>query len=357
MKGVILHAGSGTRLRPLTDACPKQLLPVANKPMSQYALEDLRDAGMTQIAMVVDPRHRARISAHYGDGSGFGVSITYVEQDEPRGISHAIGLCREFVGDDRFVAYLGDNMLQEGLRGHAERFGSEAMALLCPVADPSRFGIAEMDGGAVRRIVEKPKDPASNLAVIGVYFLSPSIFDVIGSLEPSGRGELEITDALQSVLDSGGLEHRIVGGWWKDAGTPGDMLEANRLALGSDARAGGSAALSGTKLAGPVLVGEGCTVESCALGPNVSVGDGCTVRGCAVSDSIIMPGCVLESGTISGSIVGPGSRVRGDLKGALLAEESGAPQLYGRAGGAGGMGGSAAPPGGPSGKRGGAGPP
>ncbi len=323
MKGVILHAGSGTRLRPLTRACPKQLLPVANKPMSQYALEDLREAGITQIAVVVDAAHRGRVSGYYGDGSGFGVSITYVEQDAPRGISHAIGLCREFVGRDRFVAYLGDNMMQGGLRAHAEGFGSEAMALLCPVADPSRFGIAELDaGGAVRRITEKPEDPASNLAVIGVYFLSPSIFDVIGSLEPSGRGELEITDALQIVLDSGGLEHRVVRGWWKDAGTPEDMLEANRLALGARARAGGSCLMRKTRLDGPALVGEGCTVDHSKLGPNVSVGEGCTVRGCAVRDSIIMPGCVLESGTISGSIIGAGSRVRGDLEGALLAEGS-----------------------------------
>lgn len=325
MKGVILHAGRGTRLRPLTDAGPKQLVPVANKPMSQYSLEALRDAGITEVAMVIDAAHRARICGHYGDGSGFGVSLTYVEQDCPRGISHAVGLCREFVGQDRFVACLGDNIMQEGLRPHADRFGSEAMVLLCPVPDPWRFGVAELDGGgAVRRITEKPQNPASNLAVIGVYFLSPSIFDVIGSLEPSDRGELEITDALQGVLDSGGLEHRLVGGWWKDAGTRRDVIEANGLALGAGARVGRSRVSPDSALRGPVLVGDGCTVESSELGPNVSVGDGCTIRNCALSDSVVMPGCELESGRVRGSIIGTGSRVRGDCADAVLAEGSGA---------------------------------
>lgn len=304
MKGVLLHAGRGTRLDPLTRDFPKQLLPIANKPASQYALEDMRGAGISEIAVVVGG-HGEKVREHYGDGSRFGVDITYVRQDRPRGIAHAVGLCRDFVGRDRFVAYLGDNVLGSGIRRHAERFarGPDAAVLLHRVADPSRYGVASLGPGGVEKIVEKPREPGSDWAVIGVYFMTPSAFEVIDGLEPSGRGELEITDALQRMLEAGRLGHGFAEGWWVDAGTPADIIEANRRALGSGVRVGDSR-VSGTRLEGPVLVGDGCTVESCVLGPNVSVGDGCRLSGCTASDAVIMEGCSLENESVSG-IVAP----------------------------------------------------
>lgn len=317
MKGIILHAGHGTRLRPLTHTGPKQLLPIANKPMSQYALEDLRDAGITEIGIVVGGAHSNRVRDYYGDGERFGVRVTYVEQDAPRGIAHAVGLCREFVGRDRFVVYLGDNILRAGLRPYAERFKSDpdALVLLCRVKDPSRFGIASLGPGGIEKIVEKPASSESNLAVIGVYFLTPSVFDVIDGLRPSGRGELEITDALQGILERGKLEHGFVDGWWKDTGTPEDVIDANRLVLGSEVRVGDSCVSADSRLEGPALVGDGCAIESSTIGPNVSVGNGCRISGCSISDSIIMDGCTLEDGgTISGSIIAHGSEIRGGGK-------------------------------------------
>ena len=308
MKGVILHAGRGTRLLPLTRALPKQLLPVANKPMSQYALEDMREAGISEIGVVVGGEHGGAVRRHYGDGSGFGVRITYIEQDSPRGVAHAVGLCRRFVGRDRFAVYLGDNLLGSGIRRHAERFrgGPDALVLLRAVPDPSRFGVATLGPGGVERIVEKPADPESDLAVVGVYFMTPAVFDVIDTLRPSGRGELEIADALQGVLERGRLEHALVDGWWKDAGTPADVIEANRLVLGEGVRVGSSRVSPDSRLSGPVLIGDGCAIESCALGPNVSVGDGCRLSGCSVSDSIVMAGCELDGVRASGRIVAPG---------------------------------------------------
>ena len=317
MKGIILHAGHGTRLRPLTHTGPKQLLPIANKPMSQYALEDLRDAGITEIGIVVGGAHSTRVRDYYGDGERFGVRVTYVEQDAPRGIAHAVGLCRDFVGSDRFVVYLGDNILRAGLRPYVERFegGPDALVLLCQVEDPSRFGIASLGPDGIEKIVEKPANSESNLAVIGVYFLTPSVFEVIDGLRPSGRGELEITDALQGILNRGKLEHGFVDGWWKDTGTPEDVIDANRLVLGSGVRVGDSHVSSDSRLEEPVLVGDGCTIESSTIGPNVAVGDGCQISGCSISDSIIMDGCIVEDGgTISGSIIAHGSEIRGGGK-------------------------------------------
>ena len=307
MKGVLLHAGRGTRLAPLTRDIPKQLIPVANRPVSEYAVRDMRAAGITDIAVVVG-EHGQKVCEYYGDGSRLGVNITYVRQDEPRGIAHAVGLCRGFVGDDRFVAYLGDNLTERGIAAHAARFerGPGAMALLCRVPDPSRYGIATLGPGGIEKIVEKPAGPGSDLAVIGVYFMTPRVFDVIDSLEPSGRGELEITDALQRMLESGGLGHGFVEGWWRDAGTPAGVIEANRLVLGGGVRVGSSEVSGDTVLAGPVLVGDGCTIRSCVLGPNVSVGDGCALSGRSIRDSVVMAGSVLEGGPdVSGRIVSP----------------------------------------------------
>ena len=204
MKGIILHGGHGTRLRPLTHTGPKQLLTIANKPMSQYALEDLREAGITDVAIIIGDVYPEKVKEFYEDGKKFGVKITYIFQDKPKGISHAIRLCKDFVGNDKFVVYLGDNILRKGLVDYVKKFQSsnaESLILLCEVEDPSRFGIAELDGKKIKKITEKPKNSTSNLAVIGVYFLTPRIFDIIDKLKPSWRGELEITDTLQLLME------------------------------------------------------------------------------------------------------------------------------------------------------------
>ena len=240
MKGIILHGGHGTRLRPLTYTSPKHLLHIANKPMSQYALEDLKNVGIHDIAIVVGDVYPEKVKEYYGNGKEFGVNITYIYQEKPKGISHAISLCKEFVGDDKFIVYLGDNVLRKSLTDYTKKFSSsglDAMILLCEVDNPSKFGVAYIDKEnslKIKSIIEKPKNPTSNLAVIGVYFLTPKIFDIIDDLKPSSRGELEITDALQLLMDKGNMiAYDTVTGWWKDTGTPEDIIHANRLVLDS----------------------------------------------------------------------------------------------------------------------------
>ncbi|MEM2617695.1 MAG: sugar phosphate nucleotidyltransferase, partial [Thermofilaceae archaeon] len=207
MKGVILHGGAGTRLRPLTFSGPKQLIEVAGKPVSQWVLEDLVSAGVRDVAIVLGDVFPELVVQHYGDGSRFGARVTYVHQGRPLGIAHAVSLCREFVGGDSFVVYLGDNLLQHGIKRYLEEFlreGYDAMVLLKEVEDPTRFGVAQLDErGRLVRLVEKPKVPPSNLALVGVYFFKPIIFKAIDEIEPSWRGELEITDAVQKLIDWG----------------------------------------------------------------------------------------------------------------------------------------------------------
>ncbi len=318
MKGIILHGGHGTRLRPLTHAGPKQLLPIANKPMSQYALEDLREAGVTDIAVIIGDVYPEKVKEFYGDGTKFGIKVTYIPQDKPRGISHAIKLCKNFVGRDKFVVYLGDNILRKGLVGYTKNFqksAADAMILLCEVDEPSRFGIAELDGKKIKKIMEKPKNPPSNLAVIGVYFLTTKIFDVIDKLKPSWRGELEITEALQLLMEQGGtIEYDTVTGWWKDTGTPEDILHANRLVLDSigtpqqfmineSAEIRGNIVIGKNTtisrdcfITGPVIIGDNCTIgPAVRLGPYVSVGNNTTLKKCDIENSIIMDGSKIDA--------------------------------------------------------------
>lgn len=333
MKGIILHGGHGTRLRPLTHTGPKQLLTIANKPMSQYALEDLRKIGVTDIAVIIGDVYPEKVKEFYGDGTKLGVKITYVFQDKPRGISHAIRLCKDFVGNDKFVVYLGDNMLRKGLENYAKKFESsdtKAMILLCEVDDPSRFGVAELDGKRIKKIVEKPKNSASNLAVIGVYFLTPKIFDIIDKLKPSWRGELEITDALQMLMEQGySIEYDIVTGWWKDTGTPDDILHANRLVLDTIGTPNQFIINEGSKIqgnivmgknsiisrdsfvTGPVIIGDNCTVGPAArIGPYVSVGNNSVLKYCDVENSILMDDCIIDTKIhISDSIIAHGSEI------------------------------------------------
>lgn len=336
MKGIILHGGHGTRLRPLTHTGPKQLLPIANKPMSQYALEDLKNVGISEIAIILGDVYPEKVKEYYGTGEKFGVKISYIYQDQPKGISHAIRLCKEFVGNEKFIVYLGDNVLRKNLIDYTKKFettNSDALILLCKVDEPQRFGIAELDKNNLQtivKIVEKPKNPKSDLAVIGIYFLTPKIFDIIDNLKPSWRGELEITDALQMLMGEGNkIEYDTVTGWWKDTGTPEDIIHANKLILDSigaenqfliesDAKVhenivigNGSTITRDSHITGPVIIGKNCHIgPSVRLGPYVSVGDNCKLTKCEIENSIIMSNCIIDAKIILySSIISHGSEI------------------------------------------------
>lgn len=337
MKGIILHGGHGTRLRPLTHTGPKQLLPIANKAMSQYALEDLKTAGVTEIGIIIGDVYPEKVKEYYGTGEKFDIKITYIYQDAPKGISHAIRLCKEFIGNDKFIVYLGDNVLRKDLTDYTKKFttsDSDAMILLCAVDDPQRFGIAELDKdnpGKIKKIMEKPKDPPSNLAVIGIYFLTPKIFDIIDNLKPSWRGELEITDALDMLMNQGNkIEYDTVTGWWKDTGTPEDIIHANKLVLDSigtenqflidsDAEIkdqivmGKNSTISRDSfVTGPVIIGKNCTIgPAVRLGPYVSIGDNSKIKNCEIENSIIMNESKIDSKiSIHDSIIAHGSVIQ-----------------------------------------------
>jgi len=333
LKGIILHGGHGTRLRPLTHTGPKQLLPIANKPMSQYALDDLKKAGVKDIAIIIGDVYPEKVKEYYGDGSKFGVNITYVYQDKPKGISHAIRLCKDFIGSEKFIVYLGDNVLRKNLIDYTKKFSSsnsDAMILLCEVDEPQRFGIAELDGTKIKKIMEKPKDPPSNLAVIGIYFLTPKIFDIIDKLKPSWRGELEITEALQLLMDDGySIEYDTVTGWWKDTGTPEDIIHANKLVLDSigtenqfliddDSTINNGIVIGkNTEISrdsfvtGPIIIGKNCKIgPAVRIGPYVSVGDNCILKNCNIENSIIMDDCKISAKTdLSDSIIAHASEI------------------------------------------------
>lgn len=312
MKGVILHGGHGTRLRPLTHTGPKQLLPIANKPMSQYCLESIKDAGITDIAIIIGGMGSNKVREYYEDGKKFGVNITYVEQDSPRGIAHAIYLCKDFIGDEKFLVFLGDNIIQRKIDDFADEFeksDAKAMILLCEVDNPSRFGIADVQEGVIKKIMEKPKNPSSNLAVTGIYFLTPMIFDIIANLKPSWRNELEITDALDELLQNHKITYNIITDYWKDTGTPEDIIHANMAILEKtnpyfygtkekDAKIYGNVMVgkntiikNNVTINGPVVIGKNCVIESGSkIGPNTSIGDNSNLK-CDIAQSIVMSGC------------------------------------------------------------------
>jgi len=334
MKGIILHGGYGTRLRPLTHTGPKQLIPVVNKPISQYVLEDLTEAGIKEVAILLGDLYPEKVKEHYGNGSTFNIKITYIYQGEPKGIAHAIGLCREFVGKDKFLVYLGDNLLKAGIEKLAERFDesdADAMILLCKVKEPERFGVAEFDKDRnLVRLVEKPKIPPSNYALTGIYFFTPVIFDMIRMLKPSWRGELEITDAIQLMLTKGyKVAYDFVTGWWKDTGTPEDILEANRLILdelkpeikgtiedevtiqGRVSVGPNTTIKMGALVRGPSIIGENSTVESGVyIGPYTSIGNNVTIRRGEIENSIIMNGCLIDANErIIDSLIASNSKI------------------------------------------------
>jgi glucose-1-phosphate thymidylyltransferase len=331
LKGLILSGGAGTRLRPITHTSAKQLVPVANKPVLFYGIEALVEAGITEIGIIIAPETGDEIRAAAGEGDRFGAAITYIEQDAPRGLAHAVLTGEEFIGASSFVVYLGDNLLRDGIKELVEAFrssGPAALILLTKVEDPSSYGVAELDGERVVRLIEKPKDPPSDLALVGVYMFEPSIFDAARSIEPSWRDELEITDAIQTLIDGGErVEPHIVKGWWKDTGRLADMLEANRLVLEDveprndgeliDSEVEGrvviesGARLERTRVRGPAIIGAGSKITDSYIGPYTAIDAEVEVSGSEIEHSIVLKGSqILDLGVrMEGSLLGRNVRL------------------------------------------------
>ena len=319
MKGLILSGGHGTRLRPLTHTGPKQLIPLANKPNILYCLEDLRDAGITDIGVILGDIMPEKVRELLGDGSAYGVKVTYIVQGYPAGIAQAIACAEAFMGPDPFCVYLGDNVLKGGITPMVQDFltnGYDAEVMLCRVPNPEKFGVAELDGkGEVVSMVEKPKAPKSDLALVGIYLLRPNIFPIIRGLKPSWRNELEITEALDDLRKQGGrLKAHLVTGWWKDTGKPEDILEANHLLLDDIERSIEGTVEEGATVQGRVRVGPGAVIKAgsvvrgptvigrdCVIGPNTyvgpytSVGDGSKLVGADVEASILIGEATIET--------------------------------------------------------------
>ena len=332
LKGLILSGGAGTRLRPITHTSAKQLVPVANKPVLFYGITALVEAGVDEIGIIIAPETGDEIRAAAGDGSQFGARITYIVQDEPAGLAHAVLTAEEFIAGSPFVMYLGDNLLADGLGGLVETFRADqpdALILLTPVDDPSSYGVAELDGERVVRLIEKPKDPPSDLALVGVYLFSQAIFDAARGLEPSWRGELEITEAIQALIDDGrAVSSEVVTGWWKDTGQLADMLAANRLILGDlETRLDGEvddesrlegrvvleqgASLTRSVVRGPAVIGAGAVIENAYIGPYTSIGEGVRICSSEIEHSIVLADSVIEDlGTrVEASLLGRNVRL------------------------------------------------
>ena len=314
MKGLILSGGKGTRLRPITHTSAKQLVPVANKPVLFYGIEAMVAAGIEEIGIITgDTGGEVRTAA--GDGSRFGARITYIPQEAPLGLAHAVLTARQWLGDDSFVMYLGDNLIRDGITALVEEFqvfSPAAMILLAHVPEPERFGVAELEDGRVVRLVEKPSQPRSDLALVGVYLFSPAVHDAIDRITPSARGELEITDAIQRLIDDGSnVVPHVIEGWWKDTGRLEDMLEANRIMLGQlvpmpdadhgeDVRVEGAVSLDENVtlrrclIRGPVIIGKGTVVEDAYIGPYTSIYHGCTIRHAEIEHSIVLENSRIE---------------------------------------------------------------
>jgi glucose-1-phosphate thymidylyltransferase len=331
MKGLILSGGKGTRLRPLTYTSAKQLVPVANKPVLFYGIEALVEAGIRDIGMVVGDT-QAEIRAAVGDGSRWGARVTYLEQDAPRGLAHAVLISESFIGREPFVMYLGDNLLNKGIVPFVEQFVREqpaAQILLTPVPDPQMFGVAELKDGQVVRLTEKPKDPPSNLALVGVYMFGPEIFDSVKRIRPSFRNELEITDAIQDLIDRGlTVTPHLVDGWWKDTGKLEDMLEANRLILETFERRVAGMVDAESRIEGKVIVEEGAVIERSVIrgpaiigtnariihayvGPYTAIMNDVEIRASEIEHSIVLEGsCVQDLGTrVADSLIGKNVKI------------------------------------------------
>lgn len=319
MKGVILSGGLGTRLRPLTHTGAKQLIPIANKPVIEYCIEDLKEMGISEIAIIVGytPERIQSVKDAIGDGLRWDIRITYIEQDAPRGIAHAVYCAKDFIGNDDFVVYLGDNILKDPISHIIRDFhsqGLDAGMLLAEEKDPRPYGVAILENDKIIGIVEKPREPPSNLVVIGVYYFSPRVFPVIEQLKVSNRGELEISDTLHNMITTpdcrtGGAR---IQGWWDDTGTSEAILRANQLMLtdisenikgtieegvkliGTIDIGAGTIIKSGSVIRGPVIIGMNCTVGPTYIGPYTSIGDNCTIRGGEIESSILVGDTVID---------------------------------------------------------------
>jgi glucose-1-phosphate thymidylyltransferase len=330
MKALILSGGHGTRLRPLTYSQQKQLIPVANKPVLFYAIEDVIEAGVKEIGIIVGPNKEQVMSAV--NSVEWQAEIEFIYQGEPLGLAHAILVAESFLGDDDFVMYLGDNILRDGIVDHTEKFSTlnpDSLILLTEVEEPQRFGVADLDeSGRVKKLVEKPKVPPSNFALAGIYFFKPIILEACKSIKPSWRNELEITDAIQWLIDNGyRVEASIVEGWWKDTGKPEDILEANRLILdGIKSRVEGKAVNSkimgrvivpetttvkNSTVKGPCIIGEECEIVDSYIGPFTSIGNNCKIFGTEIEDSVVMDGSqILNAGRIVESLIGKNVKIK-----------------------------------------------
>ena len=332
MKGILLHGGSGTRLRPLTYTDVKQLLPIAGKPISEYALENMIDIGIKEINIVIGSIGGEEVKRYYGDGSKWNIRITYTYQEKPLGIAQAIGLTQTFVKDDSFIVYLGDNYLQDGISKLYQDFISkkyDAMIALVPVTNPSQFGIAEIKDDKITKLVEKPREPKSNLAIAGVYFLYPNVFEIISHLKPSGRNEYEITEAYQEMINKGmNVGYSIINGWFKDTGTVDDFLDCNRLVLDrikgnqmkEESKISGRVylgenvkLLENTRILGPCYIGSNTQIKDSYIGPFTSIGANCNIENVEIENSIIMDETDIKmpgETRISESLIGPKTSIK-----------------------------------------------
>ncbi len=326
MKAIIPCAGRGKRLHPLTFTNAKPVIPIANKPLVLYAIEAIKQVGITEIGLVVGDNGND-LKNVLGDGSDYGVKLEYIFQEKPLGIAHTIKVSQDFLGDESFLMYLGDNLLQDTLEGPVEKFTNNkcnSVIVLCETEKPELFGIALIENNRVVKLIEKPKDSPSNLAAIGIYLFDKTVHDIIKNQKPSGRGELEITDAIQGLIDNGArVEHHTITGWWIDAGNPDDMIETNRLVLqdlkgtiegevDEDSSVKGNVIIGkGSKIEkstirGPVIIGENCIIRNSFVGSFTSIGSDSILDDCEVEYSVIMEECEIKNikGRIDHSILG-----------------------------------------------------
>ncbi|MFH1784763.1 MAG: glucose-1-phosphate thymidylyltransferase, partial [bacterium] len=330
MKALILSGGTGTRLRPITHTSAKQLVPVANKPILFYGIEAIKAAGINDIGIIVG-QTKDEIKAAVGDGSKWNVNITYIEQEAPLGLAHAVKIAEDFIGDDCFVMFLGDNLIKDGITSLVKDFEKNrpnAQILLARVPHPEQFGVAELDDDKIIRLVEKPKKPKSDLALVGVYMFDKNIFTAVNNIKPSGRNELEITDAIQYLIDHDFNVHpHIISGWWKDTGKLEDILEANRIILGTlneriDGEVDAKSKIEGnvviekgaqilnSVIRGPVIIGKDSKIVDSYIGPFTSVYFGVSIEGSELEHSIILEGSkIIGIKRIEDSLVGQNAQI------------------------------------------------
>jgi glucose-1-phosphate thymidylyltransferase len=332
VKGVVLAGGTGSRLRPITYSMAKQLVPIANKPILFYGLEHLAAAGVTDVGIVTSPQTGPDIAAAVGDGSAFGIDVTYIRQEEPLGLAHALATAAPFIGGDDVLMYLGDNLVKEGIGEIVADFARHrpnCQILLSETDHPERFGVVELDhDGSVSRLVEKPEAPATNLALVGVYLFDESVTEALTAIRPSARGEYEITDAIQFLVDAGRrVRATQVGGWWKDTGHKDDLIHANELVLADleddrkgtieggsitgSLRLGERSTLRDCEVTGPVAIGTDVIAERSTIGPHTSIGDGARLTDCRIETSILLPGVRVDGWRLHASVAGAESQLLG----------------------------------------------